>query len=62
MFVKTVNLWENTPGLCEEIPTLDIYVPENKTSDTAVVILPAGGRTHDVDLLCIHQSCRTDGE
>lgn len=46
MFVKTVNLWENTPGLCEEVPTLDIYVPENKTSDTAVVILPGGGYSH----------------
>ena len=43
MFVKTVNLWENTPGMCEEVPFLDIYVPENKTSDTAVVILPGGG-------------------
>lgn len=43
MFVKKVNLWENTPGMCEEIPTLDIYVPEHKTSDTAVVILPGGG-------------------
>ena len=42
MFVKTVNLWENTPGMCEEVPVLDIYVPENKTSDTAVVILPGG--------------------
>jgi len=42
MFVKTVNLWENTPGMCEETPVLDIYVPENKTSDTAVVILPGG--------------------
>ena len=46
MFVKTVNLWENTPGMCEEIPVLDVYVPENKTSDTAVVILPGGAYTH----------------
>lgn len=43
MFVKTVNLWENTPGLCEETPVLDIYVPEKKTSDIAVVVLPGGG-------------------
>jgi len=46
MFVRTVNLWENTPGMCEEIPVLDVYVPENKTSDTAVVILPGGAYTH----------------
>ena len=43
MYVKTVNLWENTPGMCEEIPVLDIYVPENKTSRIAVVICPGGG-------------------
>lgn len=43
MLVKTVNLWENTPGLCEETPVLDIYVPEKKTSDIAVVVLPGGG-------------------
>lgn len=43
MYIKTVNLWENTPGMCETVPTLDIYLPENKTSDTAIVILPGGG-------------------
>lgn len=40
---KTVQLWENTPGMCLETPVLDIYLPENKTSDIAVVILPGGG-------------------
>ncbi len=43
MFVKTVNLWENTPGMCEEVPVLDIYLPEKQTSNFAVVILPGGG-------------------
>lgn len=43
MFVKTVNLWENTPGMCEETPTLDIYIPEKKTSEKAIVICPGGG-------------------
>lgn len=43
MFLKTVNLWEAVPGLCQETPTLDIYVPRHKTSDIAVVILPGGG-------------------
>ena len=41
--MERVNLWENTPGLCEEIPVLEIYIPEKKTSDKAVVILPGGG-------------------
>ncbi len=39
----TVQLWEQTPGMCEEIPVLDIYIPENKTTDIAVVIMPGGG-------------------
>lgn len=41
--MKTVKLWENTPGLCLEEPVLDIYIPENQTSDIAIVILPGGG-------------------
>ena len=41
--METVTLWKNTPGLCLETPTLDIYLPENRLSDTAVVILPGGG-------------------
>ena len=41
--METVNLWEKTPGLCQEIPVLEIYIPEKKTSDKAVVILPGGG-------------------
>ena len=40
---KTMNLWDETPGLCKEVPTLDIFVPENKTSDAAVIIFPGGG-------------------
>ena len=40
---KTVTLWKNTPGLCRETPTLDIYIPENRLSDIAVMILPGGG-------------------
>lgn len=41
--MKTVQLWENTPGMCEEVPVLDCYIPENKTSPIAVVVLPGGG-------------------
>lgn len=39
----TVQLWEQTPGMCEEVPVLDIYIPENQTTDIAVVIMPGGG-------------------
>ena len=38
MFVKTVNLWENAPGEYEKAPTLDVFIPEKKTSDIAVVV------------------------
>lgn len=38
-----MNLWENVPGVCEEVPMLTPYIPENKTSDGAVVVLPGGG-------------------
>lgn len=41
--MKVFNLWEKTPGLCEEVPTITPYIPENKKSDCAVVIYPGGG-------------------
>ncbi len=40
--MEIFNLWQNTPGLTEEIPTLTYYPAENKTSDVAVVIFPGG--------------------
>ncbi len=40
--MEQFNLWQNTPGLCEEIPTLTYYPAENKTSDVAIVIFPGG--------------------
>lgn len=43
---ETVQLWENTPGMCQEIPVLDIYIPEEQTTDIAVVIMPGGGYSH----------------
>ena len=46
MFMKTVNLWENAPGDYEKVPTLDVFVPEKKTSDIAIVVLPGGGYRH----------------
>lgn len=41
--LKEYNLWEQTPGDCYEIPTIAEYIPEEKKSDAAVVILPGGG-------------------
>lgn len=43
MYVKTVELWEKTPGICEETPTLDIYIPQKKTSQIGIVIFSGGG-------------------
>ncbi len=37
------NLWDNTPGMCEETPTLTAYIPNNKTKKGAIVIMPGGG-------------------
>lgn len=44
--MKTVNLWKNTPGMCEFTPVLDIYIPEEKKTNIAVVIFPGGGYRH----------------
>ena len=43
MKVQTFNLWDNTPGMCEEIPKITYYEPQNKTSPWSIVILPGGG-------------------
>ena len=40
---EEINLWEKTPGKCEEIPEIEVYIPDEKKSDGAVVILPGGG-------------------
>lgn len=38
-----MKLWESTPGLAEEIPTITPYLPAEKKSRAAVVIFPGGG-------------------
>ncbi len=43
MKIITNVLWDNTPGICEEIPQLTAYIPDNKKSDAAIVIFPGGG-------------------
>ncbi len=37
------DLWNNVPGMCEEVPKITAYIPDNKASDGAVVIFPGGG-------------------
>ncbi len=41
--METFKLWENAPGLCEEVPVLDFYPSITKGSDATVVICPGGG-------------------
>ncbi len=43
MRTEKFDLWESTPGHCDEVPTLTVYIPDNKTHDSAIVILPGGG-------------------
>ena len=38
-----MNLWDNVPGLCVEVPEITVYVPNAKKTDIAIVILPGGG-------------------
>ena len=46
MSTQVYNLWKNTPGICEEIPKLTYYKPQNKISDIAVIIFAGGGYDH----------------
>ena len=41
--MKSMLLWENTPGLCEEIPVLEYYPAQKKKTFATVVICPGGG-------------------
>ncbi len=41
--MKTMELWNNVPGMCEETPVLEYYPAENRKTDATVVILPGGG-------------------
>ncbi len=41
--MTTYKLWDNVPGLCEEVPVLDYYPADNKKTDACFVILPGGG-------------------
>lgn len=39
---EVFNLWEITPGICQEPPKITVYIPDKKECDDAVVILPGG--------------------
>ena len=41
--MKTIQLWETVPGLCEEAPVMEYYPAENKKTNATVVIFPGGG-------------------
>lgn len=43
MKIKQFNLWENTPGSYDQAPTITAYIPEEKQTDSAIVIFPGGG-------------------
>ena len=38
-----MELWKQTPGMCQEIPTITWYEPTERKSDGAIVIFPGGG-------------------
>ena len=42
MKIEKYNLWNKTPGMCEEIPAITAFIPDNKKSDGAIVILAGG--------------------
>lgn len=39
---ETFDLWEETPGKCISVPVIDAYIPDEKKSDGAVILLPGG--------------------
>ena len=43
MICEKWDLWKETPGMCEEVPTITAYIPDSKKSDITVVIFPGGG-------------------
>lgn len=39
MATEKYVLWDITPGTCEEIPTITVFISENKKSNGAIVII-----------------------
>lgn len=49
MDVNKFDLWAVVPGMCEEIPTITAYIPENKTHDCAVIAFAGGAYSGRAD-------------
>ena len=46
MTTEKFDLWNNIPGTSESVkPYITAYVPDNKKTDAAIVVLPGGGYT-----------------
>lgn len=43
MLIKKFPLWDNVPGMCEEIPTITAFIPDRWKKSGAIVIFPGGG-------------------
>ena len=41
--MEEMNLCENVIGMHEEIPKITAFIPDDRKSDMAIVILPGGG-------------------
>ena len=41
--MREINLCNKVPGMCEEVPVLEYYPAEKKSTKATVVILPGGG-------------------
>ncbi len=46
MIIEKFDLWENIPGMHEEVPEITAFIPEFTKKKGAVVIFPGGGYTH----------------
>lgn len=40
--MEIFNLWENVPGLCNEVPVIEYFPAQEKKTSATVVILPGG--------------------
>ena len=43
MLIEKFPLWDNVPGMCEEIPTITAFIPDRWKKSGAIVIFPDGG-------------------
>lgn len=43
MKTEKFTLWDNIPGTYDSVPEIVAYIPENKKTDSAVIIFPGGG-------------------